>query len=77
MTGLAALSVITSLTGSALLALQCGLEACTPEQAWAAAHVDEDFQNERWGRDAEAQARREARGREFAAAAFVATALRP
>jgi hypothetical protein len=35
------------------------------EAAWQAAHVDEDFQAERWGADAEAVARREARWREF------------
>ena len=37
----------------------------------AAAHIDEDFQAERWGADAEAMARREARWREFEAAALV------
>ena len=33
------------------------------DEAWAAAHVDEDYQNEQWGVDAEASARREARWR--------------
>ena len=36
----------------------------------SAAHIDEDFQAERWGVDAEAAARREARSREFEAAAM-------
>ena len=40
------------------------------EAAWQAAHVDEDFQAERWGVDAEAAARREGRWREFEAAAI-------
>ena len=66
---LAALSVMTTLTGSALLALAVARGFLSPEAAWQAAHVDEDFQSERWGADAEAVARREARWREFEAAA--------
>ena len=65
----AALSVMTTLTGSALLALAVARGFLSPEDAWRAAHVDEDFQAERWGADAEAVARREARWREFEAAA--------
>jgi chaperone required for assembly of F1-ATPase len=68
---LAALSVMTTLTGSALLALAVARGFLSPEAAWRAAHVDEDFQVERWGADAEATARREARWREFEAAAIV------
>ena len=45
------------------------------EAAWVA-HIDEDFQAERWGADAEAVARREARWREFEAAG-VAVAVGP
>jgi chaperone required for assembly of F1-ATPase len=41
----------------------------TAEEAWAAAHVDEDFQISQWGEDEEARARRENRWRDFAAAA--------
>jgi chaperone required for assembly of F1-ATPase len=67
--GLAALHVLTALSGSALLALAVALGRLTPEEAWAAAHVDEDFQIGQWGEDAEAKARREARWRDFAAAA--------
>jgi chaperone required for assembly of F1-ATPase len=73
---LAALSVLTTLTGSALLALAVALGALSPEAAWRAAHVDEDFQAERWGADAEAMARREARWREMAAAATVVALAR-
>jgi chaperone required for assembly of F1-ATPase len=40
-----------------------------PDEAWAAAHVDEDFQISQWGEDAEARTRRENRFRDFAAAA--------
>jgi chaperone required for assembly of F1-ATPase len=73
---LAALSVITSLTGSELLALAVARGFLTPEAAWAAAHVDEDFQNEQWGVDEEAKARRAARWREMEAAGTVLAATR-
>jgi chaperone required for assembly of F1-ATPase len=73
---LAALSVITSLTGSALLALAVARGFLTPEAAWVAAHVDEDYQIEQWGVDEEAKARREARWREMEAAASVLAARR-
>jgi chaperone required for assembly of F1-ATPase len=66
---LAALSVMTTLTGSALLALAVAHGFLLADAAWRAAHVDEDFQAERWGADAEAVARRKARWREFEAAA--------
>jgi chaperone required for assembly of F1-ATPase len=66
---LAALHVMTALTGSALLALAVAEGRLTPEQAWAAAHVDEDWQFSQWGEDAEAAERRTNRWRDFAAAA--------
>ena len=66
---LAALHVMTALTGSALLALAVARGRLTPEQAWAAAHVDEDWQISQWGEDEEAAERRENRWRDFAAAA--------
>ncbi|MDQ0474402.1 ATP12 family chaperone protein [Labrys wisconsinensis] len=69
--GLAALHVLTTLTGSAVLALAVAERRLEPEAAWAAAHVDEDFQTELWGADEEAQARRAARWREMEAAARV------
>ena len=46
----------------------------TPAEAWRAAHIDEDFQNEQWGVDEEARARRAARWREMEAAAMVLAA---
>src|SRR5580693_1059827 len=73
---LAALSVMTTLTGSALLALAVARGFLSAEAAWRAAHVDEDFQAERWGADADAVARREARWREFEAAEVVVAAAR-
>jgi chaperone required for assembly of F1-ATPase len=72
---LAALSVMTTLTGSTLIALAVARGFLSPEGAWQAAHIDEDFQAERWGADAEATARREARWREFEAAAIVVGAM--
>jgi chaperone required for assembly of F1-ATPase len=65
---------MTSLTGSALLALAVARGRLSPDEAWGAAHVGEDFEIERWGADAEAGARREARWREFEAAATAACA---
>jgi chaperone required for assembly of F1-ATPase len=73
---LAALSAMTNLTGSALLALATAHGFLEPEEAWRIAHVDEGFQNELWGVDAEAAARRAARWREMEAAAIVLELLR-
>ena len=69
---LAALHVMTTLTGSVLLALAVQQGRLTPEEAWALAHLDEDFQMEVWGQDDEALARRAARWREMQAAAMLA-----
>jgi chaperone required for assembly of F1-ATPase len=72
---LAALHVMTTLTGSILLALGVFRGAVTAAEAWRIAHVDEDFQISVWGEDDEAMARRAARWREMAAAAAIAAAL--
>lgn len=66
---LAAVHLITTLTGSALLALALEARAIDAEAAWEAAHVDEDHQIALWGEDAEAAARRAGRWRDMAAAA--------
>jgi chaperone required for assembly of F1-ATPase len=73
---LAALHVMTSLTGSALLALAVDSGELDAETAWNAAHVDEDFQAEHWGQDAEALARRANRKRDMMAAAELIEAIR-
>jgi chaperone required for assembly of F1-ATPase len=73
--GLAALHSATTLTGSAILALALSRGRLSPEEAWAAAHVDEDFQIEAWGADQEAMARRAAQRTEFDAAALVLVAI--
>jgi len=72
---LAALSAMTTLMGSALLALGVARGFLTPQDAWRAAHVDEDFQAERWGVEEEAVARRAARWREMEVASIVLAAL--
>ena len=65
---LAALSPITTLTGSVVLALATVEGALSPDEAWSAATVDEAWQAERWGEDAQAAALLAARRREFDAA---------
>jgi len=72
---LAALHVMTSITGSALLALAVEAGALDADAAWLAAHVDEDWQVEQWGQDAEAMARRTQRKRDMMAAAGLLSAL--
>ena len=74
---IAALHVITTLTGSALLALALLRGVIDQEQAWAAAHVDEDWNGEKWGVDDEVAARRAARLVDFKAAARILRALNP
>jgi chaperone required for assembly of F1-ATPase len=73
---LGALNVVTTLTGSALLALALGVGRIAVEEAWAAAHVDEDWQMEAWGHDELALQRRAYRFAEMQAAAAVLAALR-
>lgn len=63
----AAFHSIMTLTGSALIAMMLARRATDPDAAWRAAHVDEDYQIEQWGQDAEAEARRAARHAEFTA----------
>src|SRR3984893_8088858 len=72
----AALHVITTLTGSALLALALLRGVLDSDQVWAASHVDEDWNIEKWGVDAEVAARRAARLVDFNAAASILETLR-
>ncbi|CAN1721288.1 putative domain ATP12 chaperone protein [Hyphomicrobium sp. 1Nfss2.1] len=65
---LAALHVMTTLTGSAFLALAVAKDRLSAEEAWDAAHIDEDWQIARWGVDVEATERRERRRREMLSA---------
>ena len=68
---LGALHAITTLTGSALIALAFVGGAMSLEQAWSAAHVDEDWNMEQWGRDELALEQRAYRFAEMQAAAAV------
>lgn len=68
---LAALHVLTTLMGSALLAIAVQRGRLSLDDAWAAAHVDEDWQVSLWGEDVEASTRRAHRLSEARAAAQV------
>ena len=68
---LGACYIVTTLTGSALLTLALAAGRLTTEAAWAAAHVDEDWNMESWGRDALALDRRASHFAEMQAAAAV------
>lgn len=68
---LAAVSSITKLTGSALLALALAQKHLDADTVWAATHVDEDWQMEQWGRDDIALAARDFCFTEFEAAQTV------
>jgi len=72
---LGALHVVTTLTGSALLALALLRGALSADAVWQAAHVDEGWNMEQWGRDEMALERRAARSAEFQAAALVLRSL--
>ncbi|MGH7006222.1 MAG: ATP12 family chaperone protein [Alphaproteobacteria bacterium] len=74
---IAALHVMTTLTGSAILALAVARGALTGEEAWTLAHVEEDWTAEQWGQDAEACQRRAAREREMTAAVRMLEAVLP
>ena len=73
----AALHLITTVTGSALLALALLRGVLDTDEVWAAAHVDDDWNVEKWGVDEEVAARRAARFFDFRAAATILDALRP
>jgi chaperone required for assembly of F1-ATPase len=73
---LGALHSITTLTGSALLALALAQGFRDAGSTWRAAHVDEDWNIEKWGFDELAAARRAGREAEFNTAALVLEAMR-
>lgn len=68
---LGAVASLTTITGSGLLALALAHDAIEPAAAWAAAHVDEDWQMEYWGNDDQALERRAYRRADFEAAVSV------
>jgi len=66
---LAGLSPLVTVGGSLVAALAVLEKAITPEQAWEAVSVDERWQLQQWGADAEAEAALENRRRDFLAGA--------
>jgi chaperone required for assembly of F1-ATPase len=72
---IAAAHVVTTVTGSALLALSLVHGVRDPDQVWAAAHVDEDWNAEQWGVDEEAATRRATREVDFRAAVQILETL--
>jgi chaperone required for assembly of F1-ATPase len=74
---IAALHLVTTITGSALLALALLHGHLNADQVWTAAFVDEDWNIEKWGLDEEVAARRAARQVDFKAAVLVLKAVTP
>lgn len=74
---LTALHVMTTLTGSAILALAYARGALDAAQAWTIALVDENYQIALWGDDYEASVKRGQRKAEFDAATSYLDALNP
>jgi chaperone required for assembly of F1-ATPase len=66
---LAGLSPLVTIGGSLLAALAVLDKALSPERAWDAVTVDDRWQIEQWGADAEAEAALENRRHDFLAAA--------
>lgn len=75
--GLAALFELTTLSGSLVIALAVRRERLDVASAWAAARIDEEYQVEKWGRDAEADAAAANQAADFEAAARLARLLPP
>lgn len=71
---LAGLHSMTTLMGSCLLALAVAEGGLSGDDAWRAAHIDEDWNIEQWGRDQEAEARRTYRFEEMKVAVLATTA---
>ena len=66
---LAGLSPLVTIGGSLVAALAVFEKAMTPDKAWEAVTVDDQWQREQWGADAEAEQALENRRRDFLAAA--------
>ena len=72
---LAACHLVTTLTGSAIIAMAVYKGEIDLEEAWNIAHVDEDWNISQWGEDEEAKERRAARYVDMKAAYACITAL--
>jgi len=65
---LTAMNQMTTLTASLVLTLAIAHDRLNVEEAWRAAHLDEDWQIAQWGEDAAAKQRREAQWADMLAA---------
>jgi chaperone required for assembly of F1-ATPase len=74
---LGAVHTVTTLTGSALIALKLAAGNLSLDEAWSAANVDEDWNVEFWGRDELGMQRRAYRFAEMTAAARVMAEMGP
>lgn len=74
---LAALSPLTTIGGSLIIALAIAEGAIAPDAAFDAAHLDELWQKDHWGEDGLALQAREARRADFLAAARFLSLLSP
>lgn len=74
---LGALHVIASITGSLVLALAVADNAANGAQVFALSRIDETYQAEKWGEDAEAAKRATALAHELDKAVELMTASRP
>lgn len=74
---LAGFSPLVTIGGSLVAALAVAEGQLSPEQAWETVTVDEQWQREQWGADAEAEAALEARRNDFLAAARFLELLEP
>ena len=72
---LTAIHNLTTLTGSALLAMAVVEGAITDDEGWSAAHVDEDWNISQWGDDDEAIQRRTFRKTDMMAAVHLLETL--
>jgi chaperone required for assembly of F1-ATPase len=70
---LAAAHAMTTLLGSAVLTVAHAEGRLACAEAWAAAHIDEDFQAEKWGVDSVAKARRDRQWCQMQAASWLFT----
>ncbi len=73
---LAACHLVTTLTGSAIIAMAVYKSEIDLDEAWKIAHVDEDWNIAHWGEDDEAKERRAARFVDMKAACDCIAALR-
>jgi chaperone required for assembly of F1-ATPase len=73
---LTALHELVALSGSLVLGLAAFEGALDAEAAWTASRIDEDWQIEQWGEDAEAAEAAALKRADFAQAARLAAMLR-